>query len=408
MASIPSSERSKRILIIVENEPVPQDYRVWEESLALLRAGYGVTVICPNPHNHAEYEVLEGVTVHRYSTTQVGESVTDYVREYLHSLWMQFKLSLRVRRTEGFDAIHACAPPDTTFVIGLFHKLFGGKKFVFDHHDLSPELFALRYDPKKRSFLYKLVVFFEWLSFKTADVVISTNETYRSVALTRGKKKPESVFVVRNGPKLSLFKDTPADSSKKHGCPYMVFYVGVMAEQDGVDYLVRAAKHVIDDRGRRDISFVLVGGGDSLESLRKLSSDLGIADRVIFTGRVSDEDLVSYMATADVCVGPDPSNDFNDKCTFIKIAEYMAMSKPIVSFELTEQRYTAQEAAVYVQNNDVAEYGDKIIELVDDPERRERMGQFGRKRVEDLLSWDYSQAVLRNAYDYLFAKGDNK
>lgn len=399
---------SKRILIIVENEPVPQDYRVWEESLALVRAGYGVTVICPNPHNDAQHEVLKGVTVHRYSTTQVGASITDYVREYLHSLWMQFKLSLYVRRTEGFDAIHACAPPDTTFIIGLFHKMFGGKKYVFDHHDLSPELFALRYDPKKRSFLYKLVVLFEWLSFKTANVVISTNETYKNVAIIRGRKKPESVFVVRNGPKLDLFKPVPPDPSKKHGRRYMVFYVGVMAEQDGVDYLIRAAKHVIDDRGRHDVSFVFVGTGDSVDSLKGLASDLGIADYVTFTGRISDEDLVSYMATADVCAGPDPSNDFNDKCTFIKIAEYMAMSKPIVSFELTEQKYTAQEAAVYVKNNDVAEYGNKIIELLDDPERREQMGQFGRKRVENLLSWDYSQSVLGSAYEYLFAKGETE
>jgi glycosyltransferase involved in cell wall biosynthesis len=384
----------KRVLIIVENLPVPFDRRVWAESLALTEAGYKVSVICPNSRNEAPHEILDGVSIYRYPAPKEAKSAKGYIWEYQYSLIAAFVLSIKVRMREGFDVIQACNPPDILFIIGLFHKIFGGKKFIFDHHDLSPELFALRYDPKGKSLVYRLLVALERWSFRTSDVVIATNESYKAVAVQRGGKSPNDVFVVRNGPDLDRFKLMAPNPALKHGRDYLVCYLGVMANQDGLDYLVDAAAHVINERGRKDITFALIGKGDAVESLKKQAVDLGISDYVVFTGRISDEDVIAYLSSADVCVGPDPYNDFNDKCTFIKVAEYMAMGKPVVCFNLTESRHTAQEAAVYVNDNDSALFGDTILELIENPQRRARMGEFGIRRVSDSLAWCHSKQHL--------------
>lgn len=393
----------QKILILVENLSVPFDRRVWAESLALVEAGYQVSVICPNKQNPAAYEVLQGVSIYRYPAPVDGSGVMGYIREYAYSLFAAFKTSLVVRKREGFDVIQACNPPDILFLIGLFHKIFGGKKFIFDHHDLSPELFSLRFDPSKKSFAYKMLLWLERRTFKTADVVISTNESFKQVAIKRGGKSPDSVFVVRNGPNTRKFVRREPKEELKDSRRYMVCYVGVMASQDGLDYLLQAANYIINVKGRTDTTFVLIGSGDIVDELKQLVKDLGIADYVVFTGRIDDDELLAtYISTADVCVAPDPNNDLNDKSTLIKIAEYMAIGKPVVSFDLTESGYTAGEAALYAKNNDCAEFGDKIIELLDDPDIREKMGRFGTERVRDCLSWDHSVVNLRAAYEKVF------
>lgn len=395
------ADQHKNVLIIVENAGVPRDRRVMNEALTLVEAGYGVSVICPNDGD-PPHEILDGISVYRYPAPKGGESVWGYFKEYAYSLFAAFRMSLKVRKLEGFDAIQACNPPDILFMIGLFHKIFGKKKFVFDQHDVCPELVAIRYDPGKKSLLYRMTCWLERKTFKTADVVISTNESYRAVAIGRGRKDPESVFVVRNGPDLQRLRSVTPNPELRRGRDHLVCYVGVMAFQDGVDNLILAAKHVVHERQRKDIAFALIGYGDYVDELKALATQSGLDDYLWFTGKISDEELVEHLSTADICAGPDPINDFNDKCTFIKIAEYMAMRQPIVAFGLTETRYTAGEAAVYVDSNDTAEFGDKIIEIIDDPDRRKKMGEFGRKRVEEALAWPHSKANLLRAYEHLF------
>lgn len=396
---------SKRVLIIVENLSVPFDRRVWAESIALTEAGYQVSVICPNSRNELPHEVLEGVHIYRYPAPPEGRGVAAYIREFLYSLWAAFWLSIRVRREHGFDVIQACNPPDTMFMIALFHKWFGRRKFIFDHHDLSPELFSLRFDPGKKSLAHKMLLWLERRTFQTADVVISTNESFKSVAIKRGGKKPEDVIVVRNGPNLDRFKPRDSRPDLKNGRDHLVCYVGVMAVQDGLDYLLKAIHHVVCVRGRRNITFALIGSGDILDELKLLARDLEIDEYVEFVGRIDDDILLAdYLSTADVCVAPDPMNDLNDKCTLIKIPEYMAMGKPTVSFDLTESRYSAQEAAVYAACNDFTDFGDKVIELLDDPARCKAMGAYGQERVRTLLAWDYSKKQLIRAYELALFK----
>ncbi len=388
-----------RVLIIVENLSVPFDRRVWAESLALREAGYEVSVICPNSRNEAAREVLEGIHIYRYPAPPEGDGVVAYIREFAYSLWAAFWLSLKVRRERGFDVIQACNPPDTIFLIGLFHKWFGGKRFIFDHHDLAPELFSLRFDPGKRSWAYRTLLWLERQTFRAADVVISTNESFKAIAIKRGGKSPDRVVVVRNGPNLDRFRPREPRLELKRGRDFLVTYVGVMAVQDGLDYLLKAIHHVVCVRGRTDVSFALIGSGSILDELKQLAADLRIDAYVEFTGRIDDDVLLTeYLSTSDVCVAPDPLNDLNDNCTLIKIAEYMAMGKPTVSFDLRESRYTAQEAALYAASNDCADFGDKIIELLDDPAGREEMGRFGQERVRQSLSWSQSKLNLEHAY----------
>ena len=391
------------VLVIVENLSVPFDRRVWAESLALAEAGYKVSVICPARPREARHEILDGVSIYRYRAPREASGAIGYLWEYSYSLIAAFLLSLKVRRREGFDVIQACNPPDILFMIARFHKLFGRKRFIFDHHDLSPELFSLRYDPKRRSLMHSALLWLERCTFKAADVVIATNESYKSVAVNRGKKHPDTVFVVRNGPNLGRFQPVTPNPDLRNGREHLVCYVGVMADQDGLDYLLHAINHVVNARRREDVTFALIGSGDSVDGLKALAVELGISDYVVFTGRISDADLVEHLSTADVCVVPDPYNDFNDKCTFIKIAEYMAMKKPVVSFDLTESRFTAGDAAVYVENNDAEQFGREIIELIDDPRRREAMGEFGIKRVREVLAWEHSKRHLWNAYEKALA-----
>jgi glycosyltransferase involved in cell wall biosynthesis len=391
------------ILIIVENLSVPFDRRVWAESLALTEAGYQVSVICPNTQNFALREVINGVSIYRYPAPTEGNGIIGYIKEFAYSLFAAFKLSMLVRKQKGFDVIQACNPPDVLFLIAKLHKVFGSKKFVFDHHDLSPELFSLRFDTAKKSFAYKILLWLERRTFKSANMVISTNESFKQIAMKRGNISPDSVFVVRNGPNLRRFVPREANEEMKYGRKHMVCYVGVMAEQDGLDYLLKAVDHVVNKRGRKDVTFVLIGSGEILDDLKQLAIDLKIYDYVVFTGRIDDDEmLATYLSTADVCVAPDPKNDLNDNCTLIKIAEYMAIGKPIVSFDLKESMFTAGDAALYATENDCADFGNKIIELLDDPARREKMGAFGSKRIVQSLSWDHSKKELIRAYDSLF------
>ena len=394
------AERSRGVLILVENLPVPFDRRVWQEALALRAAGYTVSVICPRtPDYRSGYEVVDGIHIHRYRSAPEAATPAGYVLEYGNALLATFVLTWKVLLTRGFDVIHACNPPDMFFLIGAFFKLFG-KKFVFDHHDINPELYEAKFGRRDR--FHRLLVFLEYLTFRTADVSLATNQSYREIAISRGRMRPSRVFVVRSGPSLDRVRIMPPDVRLRRGRRFLVGYVGVMGEQEGVDGLLEAVRYLVRDLGRTDVHFALVGGGTSLEAMKELATRLGVEDYVTFTGRAPDELMLRVLNTADVCVNPDRANAMNDKSTMNKIMEYMALGKPIVQFDLAEGRYSAQNASLYARPGDTRDFAEKVIGLLDDSEKRRLMGEFGRRRVLEQLEWRRQIPALLAAYGALW------
>ncbi len=393
-----SAGRTKRVLMIVENLPVPFDRRVWQEAQALRDAGYQVSVICPTGQGYEKKrEEIDGISIYRHPLPVEGKGVAGYLIEYPAALFWQFFLAWRVLFERGFDVIHACNPPDDIFIIGRFFKLFG-KRFLFDHHDINPELYEVKFG--RRDLLYKILLFLERMTFRTADVVISTNESYRQIALSRGGMAPDRVFVVRSSPDLSRLKPGPPVDSLRKGRKYLVGYVGVMGAQDGIDILLRIARRIVHDHGRKDIQFLLIGGGTELEAMKRYAGELQLEEYVEFTGFLRGQELIDALGSIDLGVCPDPVDCYNDKCTMNKVMEYMALGKPLVQFELTEGRYSARDAALYAR--DEQDFADKIIQLLDDPELRERMGRYGRERMEKELDWQYEVPKLLHAYQKVF------
>ncbi len=397
---MPASPGSRRVLIIVENLPCPFDRRVWQEALALTANGYQVSIICPKGRGHdRSYEVLEGVHIYRHPLPFEADSALGYALEYSSSLLMEFWLALRIAFTRGFDLIHACNPPDTIFLIGRFFRLFG-KRFIFDHHDINPELYEAKFN--RRDVWYRLLCRLERWTFAAADASIATNESYRDIAIRRGGMPPERVFVVRSGPDLRRVQHLPPRPELRRGRKYLAGYVGVIGKQEGLDLLLEAVDFMRRRLGRDDVQFVIVGDGTELPALRAMSARLGLDDCVQFTGRVSDHDLWQILGTADICLNPDRANAMNDKSTMNKILEYMALGKPIVQFDLTEGRYSAQDASLYARPNDIEDFAHRICELVDDAPRRTIMGEAGRKRVEGELAWHHQVPKLLAAYEAAF------
>jgi glycosyltransferase involved in cell wall biosynthesis len=388
------------VLILVENLPVPFDRRVWQEACTLRDAGWTVSVICPAGTGcEKKFEAIDRIHVYRYNLPLEASGALGYALEYGVALFRGFVLSLRVLMTRGFDVVHACNPPDLFFLIGGFYKLFG-KRFVFDHHDLNPELYEAKFG--RRDFFYRLLLKLERWTFRTADVSIATNESYRDIALGRGGMDPERVFVVRSGPSLERLRIQPPDDKLKRGRRHLVGYVGVMGRQEGIDLLLHAARVIVLCYARDDVHFGLVGGGTSLEEMRELAQELGVAEYVTFTGRVPDAELLAMLNTADVCVNPDRACELNDKSTMNKVMEYMALAKPVVQFDLTEGRRSAGEASLYARPDDPVDLAAKILDLLDDPQRREAMGQYGRARIERELEWRHQAPRLLAAYETLW------
>ncbi|VVJ24108.1 Glycosyltransferase [Amycolatopsis camponoti] len=386
-----------KALILVENLSVPFDRRVWQESTTLRDAGWEVHVICPQgTKRDTEAEaVVDGVHIHRYPLKAATGGPAGYLQEYGSALWHTLRLA---RKVGPVDVVHACNPPDLLYLVAKVLKRQGAR-FIFDQHDLCPELYLSRFD-RGQDLLYRGVCALERATYRAADVVISTNESYKQVARIRGGKKPEDVYVVRSAPVVERFHEVPVEPELKKGKPFMLAYLGVMGPQDGVDYALRALAKLRDEIGRTDWHAVFVGSGDAFDDMVELSAKLGLANQVEFTGRIPDEDLVRYLSTADVCLSPDPLNPLNDVSTMNKVMEYMAMSKPIVSFELREARVSAGDAAVYAPANDEAAFAKLVSQLLDDPEERVRMGKLGQARVAGTLSWENSAKNLLAAYEH--------
>jgi glycosyltransferase involved in cell wall biosynthesis len=385
-----------RVLIIVENQPVPLDRRVWREARSLSDYGYEVTVLCPMREGCSRvHEVIEGVRIYRHPMPIEGRTALGYLFEYACAFALEFLYTLWIYLRHGFDVIQGCNPPDNIFLVALPFKIFG-VRYIFDHHDANPELYVSKYG--RQGALYKVLLRLEKLCYRHSDVVMVTNVSYREMAISRGRIRPENVFIVRNGPDLQTFKPVSPNPARKHGKPYLIGYVGNMNFQDGLDILLNVAKQV-KAIGRHDVHFTCVGRGPELKKLQQMVQQMRLQDTVDFTGRASDQDLIEILSTADVCVNPDRPSEMNDISTMIKIMEYMALGKPIVQFDLKEGRFSAQEASLYAKKHEgAADFAEKIIWLLDRPEERRRMGELGRKRIEEELAWRYSVPKLLAAY----------
>ena len=387
-----------RVLIIVENLPLPLDRRVWLEAQTLTRAGYLVSTISPMAKDYVRpYEFIEGVHVYRHPLPVEGNSPKTYAQEYSTALYHQFRLAWKIYRQHGFDVIQACNPPDDIFLVAMFYKFFFGTKFIFDHHDANPELYLAKFD--RKDVFYTLMRLLEKWTYKTADVSIATNRSYKRIAVDRGGMPEDDVFVVRTGPQMQRFKIGAPDPALRRGRRHLVVYIGIMARQDGVDLLLEAADHIVHARGRDDVFFTMAGDGPAFEGLLKQRAELGLDDYVEFTGILRDDRLFPLLSTADVCVTSDRCNAANNISTMNKIMEYMAFAKPIVQFDMTEHRNSAKEAALYAKPDDTMDMAEKILTLIDDPELREKMGQFGLRRVREELSWDHTSPNLLRAYE---------
>ena len=391
---------SPRVLIIIQNLPVPFDRRVWLECRALTRAGYQPVVVCPKGPGDPSYQVIDGVQIYKYRPYSPGGGAATYVAEYAYSFAATLLLSLKAARGGRFDAVQSCNPPDIFWPIGLLFKLWHGSRFVFDHHDLCPETFESRF-PGGPPLLYRGLRFLERCTTRAADHVISTNESYRRLVMDRDGVGPDDVTVVRTGPDPDLMKAVEPVPALRRGRPHLAAYIGVMGPQDGVDIAIKTAHFVVNTLKRTDISFTLIGSGDSYNDLVALRDRLELGDFVHFTGRAPDETVRDILSTADIGLSPDPKNPLNDVSTMNKTMEYMSFELPVVAFDLHETRISAGPAAVYVTPNDVREYAKAIVDLADDRATRWQLGQDGRARVERELAWEHQRRAYLGVYGKL-------
>ena len=393
----------RRVLIVVENLPVPLDRRVWLEATTLTEAGYHVSIICPTGRGwDAPYEEIDGVHIYRYPEPPEAHSgAKAYAIEYGQALRHMFRLARKVHAEQGFDVIHGCNPPDLIFLLARAWRR-KGVRYLFDHHDVCPELFEAKFG--KRGMLHRVMLLWERMTFATADVSIATNESFRRIAVERGGMNPDDVFVVRSAPKVEKFVPGPGNPAHRHGAGTVLGYVGVIGQQEGMDLLIAALDHLVNAMGRGDVHLVIVGFGPHVEEVRRDVEERGLADHVTFTGALYDQALLEVLNVIDIGVAPDPRNAMNDISTMNKVMEYMTLEKPVVQFDLTEGRASAGEASLYARANEPEDFAARIAELMDDPEMGKRMGRLGRERVLERLSWSHSAPKLLAAYDRIFAK----
>jgi glycosyltransferase involved in cell wall biosynthesis len=390
--------------MLVENLSLPFDRRVWKECCALRDAGYTVTAISPKGSDcdRAARETIDGIAIFRYTGFESTGGTVSYALEFAVALVMMTVLAWMIWLRRGFDVIHLSNPPDLLILVALPFKVFG-KKIVFDQHDLSPEIFVEHRPGKQGGWVHRVLSAFEYLSYRSADVVICITKSVCDVARSRGKVAPENLFLVRNGPDMDSFAGAKADASLRCGQQFLLTYVGMMGPQDGVNILLRAVNILVYEMHRTDVHVHIVGGGTELPHLKALAAELAVADRVTFAGKQAYSGVVTAIASADVCVCPDPKTPMNDRANLVKVSEYLCLGRPVVAFDLAEVRHSAADAAIYASPNDERDFAKCIDFLLSHPEERERLGRIGAQRVRDLLSWEHSNSTLYAAYERILS-----
>lgn len=394
--------QGQHILIVVENLPVPLDRRVWLEATSLRRAGYEVSVISPMGRGwNAPYEVIDGVHIYRHPLpVEAHSGMKAYVREYSHAIWHWFSLAKQVWKRKPFDAIQGCNPPDLVFLLALWYR-WRGVRYMFDHHDVSPELYEAKFS--KRGPVHHLMLLLERISFFVADVSIATNDSFRNIAINRGGKHPDDVFTVRSAPRTEHFLPAPGDQSYRKGNHALIGYVGVIGQQEGMDLLVVAADYLVNTLSAR-VHFLIIGFGPARKDMMRAVAQHGLDAHFTFTGPLYDSDLLAALNAIDIGVAPDPKNAMNDISTMNKVMEYMTLEKPVVQFDLTEGRVSARQASLYANGNCPIHFARQIDKLMNDTDLCRQMGKSGRERVINELSWSHSEPQLLAAYDRLFAR----
>ena len=391
----------KHFLLIVENESVPFDRRVWQQALSLKNTGAKVTVICPIfGKDNKRFEILEGINIFRYPLVFSDGTKKGYIKEYSFAFIRTIILYHRVLLKNGrIDIIHVANPPDIFWPLALYARIFN-TKFIFDEHDLAPETYVSRFELEgnHKSLLVTILKKSQYLSYKFAHAVISTNETYKREASNIYPKNKDKIYIVRNGPDTQKIFTTKQNKLLKKGRSYLFGFIGVMAIQDGLDYIIKAVDYLVKNKNFKDFIVYLIGSGDDIPRLNNMVNELKLEEYIIFTGRIPDEPAFEILSTADVCLSPDPYNPLNDKSTMTKVMEYMTLGKPIVSFKLKEAQYSAMDSAIYVNNNDPVAFAEGILQIISNPESAKEMGEKGKKRVEDVLSWQIQSKKLIEAY----------
>lgn len=400
------TNKTKKTLILVENLPVPHDQRVWREAIALDNAGYQVSIISRKgrSYDNLSYEKIKNISIYRFRAHEARSHLFSFFIEYTQALLMMFYLSIKVFLKEGFDVIQMCNPPDFLFLIALPYKLFG-KKIIFDHHDPFPEMFLTKKNKTKSHVFYKILIFLEKMTFKISDIVISTNNSHKNIAINRGGILEKNIFVVRNGPNFEQIKAIEKKQILKKYNNLTLGYIGVIGETDGVDNLLKSIKILQTEFQRDDIKIIIIGNGTELKKMKKYSKELGLDTIVEFTGRLPYQDAMNRLIYTDICICPDPKTSYSNLCTLCKTMDYMALAKPIVSFDLLENKYTANNSAIYAQNNNEFDFARKINLLLDNESLRKKLGLLGIKRLEDnKLYWNDSVINLLEAYKRCFIK----
>jgi glycosyltransferase involved in cell wall biosynthesis len=403
----PSPTQGAHALLIVENAPVPHDRRVWNEARALQRNGYTVTVLSPRSQKLGltdSRQKLDGVEIVRFPMPFGGPRKIDFLFEYGWAVLVCHLYVWRIWRKNPIQVVHVANPPDVFFLLKWVLGRFG-VRYIFDQHDLSPETYESKFEEPRPDVLSRVLRWLEKRSYAAADAVIVTNESYRERAVGRGGQKTESVFTVRNSPDTALFHQRPPRAELKAGHKHLVAFVGTMGHQDGVHVLLDAAAHVRHVMGRSDVLFAVIGTGDAWDQLQEQHADLGLEEGVRFTGFIPDNEMLDYLATADLGVSPDIDSPLNDISTMIKTMDYMAMGLPVVSFDLTESRVSAGAAAAYAHSHTAEAFGEEIIRLLDSPHLRKKMSRLGRERIAGPLSWSHSGANLLAAYEHALTGG---
>ena len=388
-----------RVLMLLENGPYPGDVRVYREASSLTAAGYQVSIICPREYTEPWTEQVEGVSVFRFPGCLSLRGPLGYAWRYFYATIAVFLISLYVCVRKGFDVVHTHNPPDTFFVIAAFYKLFG-RQFIYDHHDLMPEIYLAQQGGEGKPSIYRMLHQCEKWSCRFADRIIATNESYKALEAARHQIPSERISVVRNGPDEKNMQLLDPDPAVRDRAGTIIGYVGTIGIQDGVDYLLRALHHLIHDLGKQDVCCVIVGDGAAMTDLRILAQELELQQYLLFTGFIYDDELVRrYVSSMDICTDPDPSNSLNDRSTMIKMMEYMALAKPIVAFDLPEHRVTAGESALYARPNDVCDFARQIARLIEDPAQGKKIGEIGKERIRTEMAWAYQETHLFQAYE---------